>query len=131
MAAWVFNVAVLACSTGLVAWLLLLQARLTEGLGTRPVEKRRSSSGALSPDADGSDTCKGARFPSSCAPTGVDNARYAGAVMRTYAFSLTIGLLGKDMAQAILVASLPVRSSKSRKVVGVFASAVANLIEAG
>ena len=60
----------------------------------------------------------------------MDSAHYAAAVMRTYAFSLTIGLLGKDVAQAILVASLPVRSSKSRKVVGVFASAVANLIEA-
>ena len=130
VAAWVFNVAVLACSTGLVAWFLLLQARLTEGLGTRPVEKRRSSSGALSPDADGSDTCKGARFPSFCAPTGVDNARYAGAVMRTYAASLVIGLIGKDVAQCVLVALLPVKSGRSRKGVAMFASAVRSLIEA-
>ena len=62
--------------------------------------------------------------------SGVDNAHYAGAVVRTYAVSLAIGLLGKDVAQAVLVALLPVKSSRSRKIVGVFANAIASLIEA-
>lgn len=60
----------------------------------------------------------------------MDNAHYAGAVVRTYAVSLAIGVLGKDVAQAVLVALLPVKSSRSRKLVGVFANAIASLIEA-
>ena len=60
----------------------------------------------------------------------MDNAHYAGAVVRTYAVSLAIGVLGKDVAHAVLVALLPVKSSRSRKLVGVFANAIASLIEA-
>ena len=37
-AAWLFSGAVLVSSTFVVAWFLLLQARLAEGLGTPPVE---------------------------------------------------------------------------------------------
>ena len=47
-AAWLFSVAVLVSSTALVAWFLLLQARLAQGLGTHPVEKRGACPSSLS-----------------------------------------------------------------------------------
>ena len=59
---------------------------------------------------------------------GIDSASYAAAVANAYLVSLAVSLLGKDVAQSIVVAVLPVKSNRSRRIVGCLSNAIASLV---